>query len=145
MPIMQLADLSRMVCVAEVYEADRKEVSVGQPVIIRSPAFSGKFADGPAEEQSHRRSGGMRGRVARIGRLIAPPGLTNRNPLAPVDRSVVEVLIEIDHAAQQTAEGDAPQARRPATPDPGRNGDDSAQAQAGKNVGLQVTVEFIPF
>ncbi len=143
MPIMQLADLSRMVCVAEVYEADRKELSVGQPVIIRSPAFSGTFADGPVAAQSQGRSGGMRGRVARIGRLIASPGLTNRNPLAPADRSVVEVLIEIDPAAQQAAEGDALQARKPAAPGPGQSGD--AHAQAAKNVGLQVTVEFIHF
>ncbi len=104
-PIVQLGDLSQMVCVAEVYEADVKELAVGQKVTLRSPAFSGPFA-----------SGGIQGRVQRIGSLIASPGLANRNPLAPADRSVVEVRIEIT--------------------------DQGAIEHAAKRVGLQVTVEF---
>ena len=116
MPIMQLGDLSKMVCIAEVYEADVKELEVGQPVIIRSPAFSGQFADGSVDPQTHKRPGGIQGRVQRIGSLIASPGLANRNPLAPADRSVVEVRIEIT--------------------------DQAAIEHAAKRVGLQVTVEF---
>ena len=116
MPIVQLADLSEMVCIAEVYEADVKEIEVGQAVTIRSPAFAGEFADGPLDPDTGQRSGGIRGRVQRIGSLVASPGLANRNPLAPADRSVVEVRIEI-------------------------NGDAATQ-HAAKRVGLQVTVEF---
>jgi HlyD family secretion protein len=116
MPIMQLGDLSKMVCIAEVYEADVKELEVGQPVIIRSPAFSGPYADGPVDSQSNKRPGGIQGRVQRIGSLIASPGLANRNPLAPADRSVIEVRIEIT--------------------------DQAAIQHAAKRVGLQVTVEF---
>lgn len=116
MPIVQLADLSQMICIAEVYEADIKELAVNQAVIIRSPAFSGTFADGPADSKTNQRSGGIQGRVTRIGSLIASPGLANRNPLAPADRSVVEVRIEIT--------------------------DPAAIEHAAKRVGLQVTVEF---
>ena len=115
-PIMQLGDLRQMVCVAEVYEADVKEICEEQAVTIRSPAFSGVFADGDLNPQTHVRSGGIQGRVQRIGSLIIPPNLANRNPLAPADRSVVEVRIAIDEA--------------------------DAVQEAAKHVGLQVTVEF---
>ena len=115
-PIVQLGDLSQMVCIAEVYEADIKELTVDQLVTLRSPAFSGPFADGPTDPETNKRPGGIQGRVARIGSLIASPGLANRNPLAPADRSVVEVRIEI--------------------------ADQAAVEHAAKRVGLQVTVEF---
>jgi HlyD family secretion protein len=111
-PVLEIGDLSRMTTVAEVYEADAKEIVEGQGAVIRSPAFAGKFADG-AEG-----GGGIRGKVSRIGRLIASPGLTNRNPLAPSDRSVVEVEVAIDPA------------------------DVAATEEAAKRIGLQVTVEF---
>ncbi|MEM9354321.1 MAG: hypothetical protein AAGA92_15045 [Planctomycetota bacterium] len=117
MPIMQVADLERMVCIAEVYEADVKAIRTGQGVTVRSPAFGEGFSDGPADKAGVR-SGGMRGTVETIGGIIAPPGVSNRNPLAPADRSVVEVRIAIT--------------------------DESAVEHARTRVGLQVTVEFDP-
>ncbi|NOY30701.1 MAG: hypothetical protein GXP28_11200 [Planctomycetes bacterium] len=122
-PILQLGDLRKMVCIAEVHESDVQELWVGQTVTVRSPAFSGPFADGPLDPPSKKgpgkeRSGGLRGHVVRIGRMIVSPGLSNRNPLAPADRSIVEVRIEID--------------REPET----------AVLHASRHVGLQVTVEF---
>ena len=95
-PIIQLADLRQMVCIAEVYEADVQEIEDSLGVTIRSPSFSGIFADGDVDPETEIRAGGMRGTVDRIGSMIAPPGLANRNPLAPADRSVVEVRITID-------------------------------------------------
>lgn len=115
-PIIQMGDLSEMVCIAEVYEADVKEIELGQQVTLRSQAFAGNFADGDIDPQTGQRSGGMKGRVTRIGSLIAPPGIQNRNPLAPADRSVVEVRIAIT--------------------------DEEAIKHAANRVGLQVTVEF---
>ena len=112
-PILEIGDVGRMVAIAEVYEADAKELVVGQSAVIRSPAFAGKFADGNVGE-----AGGIRGKVTRVGSMVASPGLTNRNPLAPSDRSVVEVRVEIDPA------------------------DAAATAEAARRVGLQVTVEF---
>jgi HlyD family secretion protein len=114
-PIMQLGDLSKMVCVAEVYEADVKDLHIGQEAMIRSPAFADKFADG-IDLQTGGRTGGMAGKIERIGSVIGSPGLANRNPLAPADRSVVEVRVAID--------------------------DPEAIAEAARRVGLQVTVEF---
>ncbi len=113
-PVLDIADLTRMSCVAEVYEADAKEIKVGQAVKLRSPAFTGKFANGSVGE-----AGGIPGRVVRIGSMVASPGLTNRNPLAPSDRSIVEVDIAIDPK------------------------DQAATAEAASKVGLQVTVEFL--
>jgi HlyD family secretion protein len=108
-PVLQIGDLSRMAAIAEVYESDAKEITVGQAAIIRSAAFAGRFAEA-----------GIRGEVTRIGSMVASPGLTNRNPLAPSDRSVIEVVVQID-------------------PD-----DEQATAEAARRVGLQVTVEFEP-
>lgn len=113
MPILQVGDLSKMVCIAEVYEADAKELSENQTATIRSSAFAGKLAGGPGGT-----GGGIKARVTQIGRVISSPGLTNRNPLAPSDRSVVEVRLAID-------------------PD-----DKNAMEQARRLIGLQVTVEF---
>jgi HlyD family secretion protein len=114
MPIMQLGDLSKMVCVAEVYEADVKNLKIGQAAVIRSPAFAGKFADG-IDPETKARTGGITGKIEQIGGVIGSPGLANRNPLAPADRSVVEVRIALDEAATE---------------------------EASHLVGMQVTVEF---
>ncbi len=123
-PIMQLGDLRKMICIAEVYEADIKELREGQTVTLRSPAFSGIYADGKIDPETQKRSGGIRGHVVRIGRLVASPGLSNRNPLAPADRSIVEVRIEIDE------------------PDSAGSRSETPTQHAAKHVGMQVTVEF---
>jgi HlyD family secretion protein len=114
-PILQVGDLNRMVCVAEVYEADVKDLQVGQKARIFSPAFAGKFADG-IDPVTKERTGGLDGVIVQIGGIIGSPGLMNRNPLAPADRSVVEVRVQMD--------------------------DPEAVAEAARRVGLQVTVEF---
>lgn len=118
-PVMQIGDLSRMVCVAEVYEADVKDVVVGQEVRIRSAALSGRYADGDASGTG---PGGLPGKVLRVGTVVSSAGLIQRNPLAPSDRSIVEVLIEV--AAEKPA--------------------DTARAtrEAARHIGMQVTVQF---
>jgi ABC exporter DevB family membrane fusion protein len=113
LPILQVGNLNRMACIAEVYEADAKQIRVDQKALLRSPAFSGDYA--PNAKSG---SGGLSGTVRRISYIISSPGLTDRNPLAPMDRSIVEVLIEID------------------------NNDIAAIQEASKRIGLQVTVEF---
>jgi HlyD family secretion protein len=84
-PILQLADLSEMVCVAEVFEADAKLIDVGDAANISSSAFAAPF------DQE-----GIPGTVIRIGQMIGAPGIASRDPLAQTDRHVVEVLIAID-------------------------------------------------
>jgi HlyD family secretion protein len=120
-PVMQIGNLNQMVCIAEVYEADVKEIEAGQTVQIRSAAFSGKYADGDANGDG---AGGLPGKVIRVGSLVSTAGLIQRNPLAPSDRSIVEVLVAIEGA------NDAETAR--------------ATAEAARHIGMQVTVQFSP-
>ncbi|MBD15162.1 MAG: hypothetical protein CMJ72_08365 [Planctomycetaceae bacterium] len=142
-PIMQLGDLRTMICIAEVYEADRKELFEGQKAIIRSPAFSGYFADGDLKNlNSNDRWGGIHGKIDKIGRMIAPPGLTSRNPLAPADRSVVEVRIEIDSEANEKAIQEIREEFRKQNKQIETTWSEDANSHAAENVGLQVTVEF---
>jgi len=114
-PILQVGDLSRMVVVAEVYEADVKELSIGQRAIIRSPAFTGEFS-----ERAPSGPRGLQGKVIKIGTMVTSPALINRNPLGPGERSIVEVVVEIDPE------------------------DPAAVQEAAHRVGMQVKVDFLP-
>ncbi len=84
-PVVQLGDLNHMVCVAEVHEADVKEIYKGRKVKLTSPAFSGDFTED-----------GIPGEVIAVSQVVGNAGLIPLDPLAPLDRSVVEVRIEID-------------------------------------------------
>lgn len=108
LPVLKLADLSEIECVAEVYEAEVKFLHIGQGATITSPAFSEPFSDG------------LRGEVAYISNVVTSPGLNSRNPLAPQDRSVVEVRVRLDLD------------------------NEAALAEAARRIGLQVTVRFDP-
>jgi HlyD family secretion protein len=118
LPVFQIADVSQMACIAEVYEADVKEIAVGQRVTIHSPALSKPYADAEAADGGP----GLPGKVARIGALVSSGGLIQRNPLAPSDRSIVEVTIDIE----------------------GENAAATAKAmeEAAGHIGLQVTIKF---
>ena len=83
-PVLQLGDLSKIVCIAEVYQADAKNIRPGQKAVISSEAFSPPFDKG------------IEGEVVRVAQVVAKAGMKARNPLAPVDRSVVAVRIAID-------------------------------------------------
>jgi len=84
-PILQMADLDRMIVVAEVYETDISRIHLGQEAVITSKAFAlPKDGDG------------LRGSVFRIGRMISTPELKSLDPFAQADRRVMEVLVEID-------------------------------------------------
>jgi HlyD family secretion protein len=91
-PILRMANLDRLVAVAEVYEVDVKSVRIGQAATIRSKAFhSPKDVDG------------LRGKVVQIGRIVNTPELKSLNPFAKADRHVIPIRIEI-------AEGDCAEA-----------------------------------
>lgn len=107
-PVLQVADLSRIVCIAEVYEADAKSIRPGQKATITSEAFIEDFA------------AGVPGKVESVSRMVATGGLSARNPLAPVDRSVLAVRVAIDPANTK------------------------ATAEAGRWIGLQVKVAIEP-
>jgi HlyD family secretion protein len=83
-PILQLADLTQMVAVAEVHENVIQKIRKGQPAIIKSRAFP------PPYDVK-----GLEGRVERISRIISTPGLKSLDPFARADRHVVAVRILI--------------------------------------------------
>jgi HlyD family secretion protein len=91
-PAFQVADLSQMVVVAEVYETEAKRIEVGQTAIIDSRALRA-----PYDEQ------GLRGTVRRIAQMITTPELKSLDPLAMSDRRVVEVIIDLDGTSSRQA------------------------------------------
>ena len=92
-PILQLANLKKMVVVAEIYENEVKHVGLHQKAVVTSKAFPS-----PYDEK------GLQGQVARIGRMISSPSLRSVDPFAPADRHVVEVRVELDdEGSRQTA------------------------------------------
>ncbi|MDP1564009.1 MAG: efflux RND transporter periplasmic adaptor subunit [Pirellulaceae bacterium] len=78
-PLMQIADLTRMDCIAEVPDRLIAQVAVGDMARLESPAL-------PSD---------LTGEVVEISRVVGGTSLTDPNPLALVDRKTVEVRIQI--------------------------------------------------
>lgn len=81
-PLIQVADLTRMVCQVEIYQTDAPLVKIGQNAEMRSDAFETP----------------LRGKVSRIDRLIGFPQLRATDPLAKTDYRTLPVQVEIDEA-----------------------------------------------
>lgn len=92
-PILQIADLSRMVCIAEVDEADISRVRPGQSVLVTANAFAGVDSQ----------EGALKGTVESVGRMIHAPRRRSLDPLAPTDRHVFEVRVSLDEAGSRRA------------------------------------------
>ena len=84
-PVLQIADLSQMVCIAEVYDNEIHRIREQQEVTIESKTFQDSAGNPKL----------LHGRVSRIGRTVATPALKTIDPYAPVDRHVIEVRIEV--------------------------------------------------
>ena len=80
LPAIEVADLSSMMCVAEVYEADVAEIQIGDGAALRSA--------GLAKDLS--------GKVSRIDRLVGVPQMRSPDPLARTDFRAIRVWIDID-------------------------------------------------
>ena len=80
--VVEFAQTSKMMVVAEVYESDIGKVEVGQTATIRSEtgAFTGEIT----------------GQVARVGLKIGKQDVLSTDPAADVDSRVVEVKIYLD-------------------------------------------------
>ncbi len=78
-PIVELADLSEMVCVAEVYEADVARIQIGDRARLKSISLR--------EE--------LTGKVTRIERIVGASQLRSPNPTARTDFRAISVWIEI--------------------------------------------------
>ncbi|MFM2011776.1 MAG: hypothetical protein RLZZ396_560, partial [Planctomycetota bacterium] len=79
-PLIEMADLSQMTCVAEVHEADVGLVRIGQV----------------AQMQSASLSRAIRGKVSRIDRVVGASSIRSPNPLARSDFRSIAVWIQID-------------------------------------------------
>ncbi len=79
MPLMHLADTSKMICIAEVNVADLGTVKIGQRAEIHSPGLART----------------LHGTVTRVQQMITMPTMPSPLPMAPVDRHTAEVNITI--------------------------------------------------
>lgn len=86
--ILELADTSVMLAVAEVPEAEIASVRVGQRARAISPTLPG---------------GELTGRVARVGGKVRQQEVVSADPVASLDARVVEVEVELDHPAAAAA------------------------------------------
>jgi HlyD family secretion protein len=79
-PLVVMANVSSLRVRAELDERDISLVRVGQPVVVRANAFSGReFA----------------GKVASIAQIVGPGGNTARGPRKLTDVDVVEVIVDL--------------------------------------------------
>jgi HlyD family secretion protein len=106
-PLLLLADLTRMVAIAEVYETDHQYLQENVPATVTSPAFPRP----------------LNGTVIRIGRLVSSNRVLDLNPTADADRRVVEVQVRLDEGPDTVLAGDllnlqvtVTLARKPITP-----------------------------
>lgn len=81
-PLIELADVTKTICEAEVVETDAALIAPNQFARITSPAL-------PQE---------LHGKVLRRGQLVGRPQLAVADPLAKADYRSVVVVIEIDPA-----------------------------------------------
>ena len=78
-PILEIGDLTSMVCIAEVHEVDVARLKLGNPALINSAAL-------PRD---------LKGSVSQINPLVGSPQLRLPNPLARTDFRSVPVRINI--------------------------------------------------
>lgn len=78
---LTLGDLDALQVRAEVEERDVGKIRVGQRVVVRSDAASGRDFEG---------------RVASLAAHVGPPRLGSRGPRKPTDVDILEVLIDLD-------------------------------------------------
>lgn len=86
-PLMHVADLSQMICRAEVDVSEIRQFEIGAQVKISSPAL-----DQP-----------LTGKVESISRMIGSPQLPSPYPMGRVDWRSAEVIIAIDPEGNEAA------------------------------------------
>jgi HlyD family secretion protein len=88
LPLIEMANTSKMICQAEISEVDVQRLQVGQKAAMSSPALSQT----------------LQGVVIRIDPIVGTPQYRSPNPLAPVDYRVVQAIIELDAASAPLAD-----------------------------------------
>jgi HlyD family secretion protein len=83
-PVFQMADLAQMAVVAEVYESDIHKIEIGQVALITSKVENARK---------------LTGKVVAVGSIIGKNRVYDADPLADVDRRVIEVNILLEQPA----------------------------------------------
>ncbi len=86
-PIMQVANVSRMDCIAEVPDRLVGQIKPGQPATISSPALPRTLS----------------GEVVAVERIVGTGNLIDPNPLALVDRRTVDVHVRLQETDTEIA------------------------------------------
>ncbi len=86
-PVIDVADLSSMICVAEVHEADVARLSIGDRAVLSSAALPSV----------------LNGTVIQVDPLVGSPQMRLPNPMARSDFRAVPVRIKIDESQQAIA------------------------------------------
>jgi HlyD family secretion protein len=102
-PILQIGDLDRMVCIAEVHEANLRRLEVRE---VQEGPEAGRLV--PAQTywamiSSPALDKELRGKVVEVGRLIGAPALRDPNPRAGTDIRTAKLRIELDDGSTNTA------------------------------------------
>lgn len=79
-PILQMADTSHMIAIAEIYEDDALRIKLGESATVESTAL-----DQP-----------LKGHVAHVGTMVAKNTVVGLSPTASTDLRVVEARIALD-------------------------------------------------
>lgn len=79
-PVLQMANTTKMIAIAEVYETDRQQIQMNARAMIESPALARK----------------LHGTVYFISQIVGPNRMLDINPVADADRRVLEVKILLD-------------------------------------------------
>jgi HlyD family secretion protein len=87
--IVEIGNTNQMYVVAEVYENDINRVKLGQNATITQLNLPGE----------------LKGKVDRIGLLVAKKDVLSTDPAADIDARVVEVKIRLDTESSQRVTG----------------------------------------
>lgn len=88
-PILQMADVSQMIVVAEVYETDAGHIKPGQRATVESRAVEGKLTGAVYEKAS----------------MVGQSRVRDVDPMAQVHQRIVEVKIALDQSCTKVAAG----------------------------------------
>ena len=102
-PILKMADLSSMVCVAEIHEASLKRLPGPKTLELPEGPERDLLVDLPVEMRSQALQQPLTGRVVHVSRLIGAPSLRDPNPLAASDRRTARVRIRLDEQSAEVA------------------------------------------
>lgn len=97
-PILLMADLTQMICVAEVHESRLQDIETTERDGMLVPA-----KPYPVTIQSVALAKPLQGKIIEVGRLIGAPKLRDPNPLARSDRRTAEVKIQLAEDSQEAA------------------------------------------